>query len=102
MKYYLLEHSPKFNPGNLNGEVVMLFGAEDRRPRLFDFDDYTRAVAKALKSKGFDPETDRVVLTGSQVGMFQLGLVLGGLYDKLRFCAFDARDGSYEDITWAK
>lgn len=77
------------------GEETYLFGADDRRPGVFNPDAYVESLKNALLDLGFDSDVDCLCMTGN---MLQVAFALTAamqLYGGVNMLMYNARECAY-------
>ena len=75
----------------LGFEVVFLFDHNDRRPSIFDYSDFLKAIRDKLTERNFNIETDAFVTTGRGIPLVMTALAIGSDFDQWpQLIVFDA------------
>lgn len=80
------------------GELVYLYGKNDRRPSIFSPEFVEEAVSR-LEELGFDEESDAIVIAGSIAGVAQFVAGVTSQYGFVTGLAFNSTTREYAEVT---
>lgn len=82
------------------GEVLHLYNASERRPGLFDVDEFVDAVEERLNTVDFDPTVDAFIIAGSMIAVTLASMAVtryaaANDYTHVNLLLFDSRSNKY-------
>lgn len=78
-----------------HGDVVYLFGAHERVPHPFKYDEFVESVFTRLRMIDYDPAVDCIALVGKTAKFTYLAMIIAATYGCIRVLLFDAVAETY-------
>ena len=77
------------------GDIVYVFGHDDRRCSVWSHVSFGQTVLRRLKELGFDVEADSICVVGAMVTVLIAVVAIAQRYEKFNVLLFNSVNGSY-------
>lgn len=84
------------------GEIVYVFGVDDRRCSVFQHVDFGRTILQRLEFLRFDPKLDYVCIVGSMLTVSIAVITIAQCYDEFSTLLFNSVDNAYVEKRFNK
>lgn len=77
------------------GETITLFVNNEKRPSVFDTEEFGNAVLQRLEQHKFDPAIDYICVTGAMVALTTALIAITCAYDEFMILLFSSNSAQY-------
>lgn len=77
------------------GDIVTLFVDQERRPSVFDTEEFGKEVLQRLEKHNFDPTVDYICVTGAMVALITGLIAIACAYDDFMILLFSSNSVQY-------
>jgi len=95
--FVIEEPRARFDPKKVSdfGEIKLVFTYHDRRPSIFQPNEFGDAIIERLEARDFDPSNDMVCVAGSMIGVALLLMIIIARWHQVDLLMFNARTENY-------